>query len=263
MPAVIRWLRQAAFWCGYTLARRASDTDVRTLIQRLRPRQTGVPLIRLGGKGDGGYLIPDDLAGIEYCFSPGVNYTADFENALADRQIRSFLADYSVEQPPLLRPEFVFDRKFIGARDDQVYMTFGRWKDKYLPDYAGELLLQMDVEGSEYEVVLNTPSELLAMCRIIVVELHALERMFDGFAYRIIKACVDKLLHDFYVVHAHPNNCSGMTRWNGIEIPHVMELTLYNRRRAAPGDYCREFPHPLDADNCRDRPSITLPRNWR
>ncbi len=260
---MIRLLRRLAFRRGYTLARRVSDADVRNLIHSLRPRQTPVPLIRLGGAGDGGYLIPDDLAGIEYCFSPGVNRTADFESALADRHIRSFLADYSVEQPPLWRPEFVFDRKFIGSWDDEVYMTFSHWKDKYLPGYDGDLLLQMDIEGSEYEVILNTPSDLLAACRIIVIELHALERMFDPFAYRIIKACLDKLLRNFYVVHAHPNNCSGLTAYNGIEIPHVLELTLYNRCRAAPGDYCREFPHPLDVDNCRERPSVTLPAAWR
>jgi hypothetical protein len=263
MRAVIRWLRRLAFRRGYTLARRVAVGDVSSLIQSLRPRQTAVPLIRLGGNGDGGYLVPDDLSGIEYCFSPGVNRTADFENALAERGVRSFLADYSVEQPPLLRPEFVFDRKFIGSWDDETYMTFGRWKDKYLPGYQGELLLQMDIEGSEYEVILNTTSELLSACRIIVVELHALERLFDPFAYRIIKACVDKLLRDFYVVHAHPNNCSGVSSFNGIQIPHVVELTLYNRRRAAPGDYCREFPHPLDVDNCRNRPSVTLPTGWR
>jgi hypothetical protein len=225
--------------------------------------QSGVPLIRLGGNGDGGYLIPDDLDGIEYCFSPGVNRTADFENALAERGIRSFLADYSVEQPPLMRPEFVFDRKFIGAWDDQVYMTMSSWKDRHLPGYDGELLVQMDIEGAEYEVILNTPSDLLRSVRILVVELHALERMFDPFAYRIIKACMDKLLQQFFVVHAHPNNCSGITAYDGIEIPHVVELTLYNRARSTPGAPCDKFPHLLDVDNCSGRPAMALPPGWR
>lgn len=258
-----QWLRRAAFWRGYTLARRAADADVRELIRTLRPRRAIAPLIRVGGNGDGGYLIPDDLAGIEYCFSPGVNRTADFENALADRNIRSFLADYSVERPPLLRPEFVFDRKFIGARNDDTYMTLGAWKDKYLPGYIGDMLLQMDIEGSEYEVILNAPSELLGSFRIIVLELHSLERLFDPFAFRIMQGCFEKLLSDFYVVHAHPNNCSGVTAYNGIEIPSVIEFTLYNRRRGAPGPLREDFPHALDVDNCKQRPTVTLPRCWR
>src|SRR5580692_5590504 len=134
---------------GYTLARRVADTDVRALIQSLRPRCCEAPLIRLGGAADGGYLIPDDLAGIEYCFSPGVNYTSDFENDLADRHIRSFLADHSIDRPPRMRSEFVFDRKFIGAINNETFMTLAAWKDKYLPGYGGDMLLQMDIEGDE------------------------------------------------------------------------------------------------------------------
>ena len=47
---------------------------------RARPdRKTAASELReeidfgIGGAGDGGYLVPDDLDGIEYCFSPGVN----------------------------------------------------------------------------------------------------------------------------------------------------------------------------------------------
>ncbi len=263
MRAVKRWLRRAALSRGYTLAPKVSDDEVCDLIRWLRPRRCDAPLIRLGGPRDGGYLIPDDLEGIEYCFSPGVNRTVDFETALADRHIRSFLADYSVPQPPVTRPEFVFDRKFIGVMDDEIHMTLQSWKAKYLPDYAGELLLQMDIDGGEYEVLLSTPLELLAQFRIIVIELHALDRLFDRFAFGIMRSCFRKLLSLFYVVHAHPNNCSGMIVHNGLEIPQVIELTLYNRRRAEPGDYRSDFPHALDVDNCAKRPPLALPSCWR
>jgi len=248
---------------GYTLAPKVPDHDVLSLIRRLRPHSCAAPLIRLGGNADGGYLIPDDLAGVEYCFSPGVNYTAEFENDLADRKIRSFLADYSIESPPKMRPEFVFDRKFIGAVNNEVYMTLDAWKDKYLAGYAGEMLLQMDIEGGEYEVLLSTPTELLAAFRIIVLELHSLERLFDPFAFAIMKTCFEKLLSHFFVVHAHPNNCSGMLECQGIGIPEVMEMTFYNRARCVPGPGRVDYPHALDVDNCRSRPAIALPSCWR
>jgi hypothetical protein len=247
---------------GHTLAPRVADAEVLSLIRSLRPYGCAAPLIRIGGNGDGGYLIPDDLEGIEYCFSPGVNYTAQFEDELANRNIHSFLADYSVEQPPIMRPEFVFDRRFIGANDDGKFMTLAAWTHKYLPGYAGELLLQMDIEGGEYEVLLSTPLALLASFRIIVLELHWLDRLFDPFAFGIMKACFEKLLSRFYVVHLHPNNCSGMSEHHGIEIPWVIEMTLYNRSRSEPGAHCHDFPHPLDADNCRGRPSFILPQCW-
>jgi hypothetical protein len=256
-------LRRAAMSQGYTLGPKVEDTDVLELIRRLRPRNCGSPLMRVGGNGDGGYLIPDDLEGVEYCFSPGVNDSAAFEAELADRHIRSFLADYSVERPPVIRPEFVFDRKFIGANDNGIFMSLSAWKNKYLAGYQGDCLLQMDIEGGEYEVILSTALALLASFRIIVLELHSLERLFDPFAFGIMASCFEKLLSSFYVVHAHPNNCSGVLRRNGIEIPEVMELTLYNRARSAPGSYCADFPHPLDVDNCLGRAPLPLPQCWR
>jgi hypothetical protein len=257
-----RLLRRTALSRGYTLAPKVGDAAVLELIRRLRPRACAAPLVRVGGNADGGYIIPDDLAGIEYCFSPGVSDTAAFEAELADRNIRSFLADYSVSGPPVLRPEFVFDRKFIGASDQGDFMTLATWKDKYLDGYRGELLLQMDIEGGEYDVILSTPPQLLASFRIIVLELHSLERLFDPFAFAIIRSCMEKLLCHFFVVHAHPNNCSGLLRHHGIEIPEVMEMTFYNLQRGTAGAYRSDFPHALDVDNCRGRAPMPLPGCW-
>lgn len=257
------WIQRAAMRRGYTLGRRAADAEVLELIRALRPRSCAVPLIRLGADADGGYLIPDDLDGIEYCFSPGVSTTADFEWQLADRGIRSFLADYSVPAPPLSRADWVFDRKFIGGLDNETCMTMASWKDKYLPGYDSDMLLQMDIEGDEYEVILSTPIDLLASFRIIVIELHSLKRLFDRFAFRVMQTFFDKLLSRFYVVHAHPNNNGGVFRHCGIEIPDLMEMTFYNRDRGGIGPVRRDYPHPLDADNCPSRPSITLPACWR
>lgn len=39
----------------------------------MRPKPSPVPLVRIGGDWDGAYLVPDDLAGVAACFSPGVN----------------------------------------------------------------------------------------------------------------------------------------------------------------------------------------------
>jgi hypothetical protein len=258
-----RLLRDAAFSLGYCLTSQVGNADVLRLIRSLRPRECGRPLIRIGADGDGGYLIPDDLDGIEYCFSPGVNTTAVFEEQLAARNISSFLADYSVSGPPQIRPEFVFDRKYIGATNSDTFMTLNSWKDKYLAGYSRDLILQMDIEGCEYESILSVSDEILSLFRIIVVEMHWLDRLFDPFAFRIMNAFFKKLLGKFYVVHLHPNNCGGCVKKDDLEIPHVMEMTFYNHRRACPGQYRTDFPHPLDADNCLRLPTMPLPACWR
>ena len=59
--------------------------DVQNLINALHPRTVAKGLIRLGPEGDGGYLIPNDLAGISACFSPGVSAVSGFEKDCAER----------------------------------------------------------------------------------------------------------------------------------------------------------------------------------
>ena len=256
------FIKALAFAARIDLARRTRDDDILQLLTQLRPLSCGRELIRIGPDGDGGYLLPDDLEEIHYCFSPGVGSTVGFESALADRNIRCFLADYSVQSLPVNRPEFTFDKKYLGANDTDVSFTLKSWIGKYLKDCDVPLLLQMDIEGNEYEVLLNTPTEVLASFRILVIEFHHLHRMFDSFLFSLYKACFERILQHFYVAHIHPNNCCGSLKKSGIEIPRHMEFTFYNRNRVACSTYQQQFPHPLDRDNVPGNRRLRLPRCW-
>jgi hypothetical protein len=255
-------IKDAAFAMGFNLTTQLSADEVRTLVRTLRPVDCGIDLIRIGPRGDGGYLIPNDLEGIEYCFSPGVSALADFESHLATLGIKSYLADYSVDAPPIHRPELTFDKKFLGANDSETFFTLESWMNKYLPESSGDLLLQMDIEGFEYEVILSTPPKILDGFRIMVIEFHFLEKLFDPFTYRLYKACFDKLSTMFHVAHLHPNNCCGSVRKGDLEIPRAMEFTFYNKRRVSRTEYTQALPHPLDSDNVSHRESLLLPKSW-
>ena len=68
--------------------------EVIGLINFIHCNYEPVELIRIGGLNDGGYLFPDIFADIDYCFSPGVSYSASFEEHLANEyNIQSFLED--------------------------------------------------------------------------------------------------------------------------------------------------------------------------
>jgi len=247
---------------GFNLTSQTAPEDLLKLIRKLRPQNCGIDLIRIGGAGDGGYLVPDDFNGIEYCFSPGVNTISDFENQLADRGIKSFLADYSVDAPPILRPEFTFDKKFLGSTNNDKFMTLAFWKNKYLNNYAQDLILQMDIEGSEYEVILNAPDELLDQFRIVVIEFHSLQMLFEPIMFRILSACFEKLLKSFYVVHIHPNNCGDVVRRGNVEVPMGMEFTFLNKKRVGTTMPIHTFPNKLDKPNNPTGRNIRLPDCW-
>lgn len=89
--------------------------DLRSLLKRLRPLSTDKGLTRLGPKTDGGYLVPNDLAGISACFSPGVSSVSGFEKDCAERGMKVFLADKSVDRPAEEQPPFFASRKSSSA----------------------------------------------------------------------------------------------------------------------------------------------------
>ena len=215
----------------------------------------------MGESGDGGYLLPDDLEGIQYCLSPGVAETATFESNLERLGIKCFLADLSIESPPKNDPPFHFTRKFIGSRNTKEYMTLESWID-ILDDKDSDLILQMDIEGAEYESLLAVSDETLARFRILVIEFHEMGSLIDKSFFRFTNPMFVKILENFNVVHIHPNNSSNVVRYGSIEIPETLEITFLRKDRSKTLGFVRELPHPLDCTNAPQRPDIALPKNW-
>lgn len=246
---------------GVSLGMPSDQAALRTLLEKLHPVAGGHPMIRLGDAGDGGYVLPDDLAGIVACFSPGVDDRASFESDLAARGIRCFLADASVEKAPVEHELFEFLGKYLGVVDDETTIKLDTWVNDRCPGVA-DLLLQMDIEGAEWPVLLNVSEEVLRRFRIIVIELHNLDRLLDREGLTIIAATFARLLEHFAVVHNHPNNYGGIVTRGDIAIPRALEMTLLRRDRIADWTPVRAFPHPLDVDNAGDLPKIVLPASW-
>jgi hypothetical protein len=242
-------------------------TDVeklRSLIQRIRPLQAAHPLVRIGGVYDGGYLVPDDLQGIAACFSPGVANNASFEMDMLSRGVHSHLADYSVDGPPAGLQPMSFEKKFLGSFNSEVFTTLDQWvADKAGTSDHEDYLLQMDIEGAEYETLLAASSSTLRRFRIIVLEVHDVESWGCPPFFRLVQASFEKLLQDFHVVHSHPNNWCGVVNLNGIVSPKVFELTFLRKDRGPCTAAASAIPHPLDSPNIEWWPDMVLPPQWR
>src|SRR5262245_25942410 len=247
---------------GMHAAPRTPRSSVETLIRTLRPLDCGIELIRLGPDGDGGYLLPDDLDGIAHAFSPGVSTESGFEAALAGRGMQVFLADYSVEGPAVNHPRFVFDKRFVGCVTDERYITLDDWHAAKLANDSSELLLQMDIEGSEYETLLAASPDLIARFRIMIIEFHSLEQFWNEPFFAIVGRVFARLLATHAVVHIHPNNCCGSVTSAGLEIPRIAEFTLLRRDRLRATGFRTNFPHPLDRANVTVRAPLQLAPCW-
>ena len=261
MRALNRFLKSALLKRDMFVGPAVAPTQLAGFFRAIRPLTTEQKLIRLGGDADGGYLLPDDLDGVEICFSPGVSAVADFELDLTQRGIQCFLADAAVVAPPIQHPLFDFERKHLASRDADNAMRLASWLVAKAPD-GHDFILQMDIEGAEYDVILNTNDEVLQKFRIMVIEFHQLDRLADAFGFAFIRLAFEKLLQHFAIVHIHPNNSQRPVQFKGFEIPPVIEVTLLRNDRIAQSAPCRTFPHPLDRANVRKRGDLVLPRCW-
>jgi hypothetical protein len=247
---------------GWFCSSASFDHQVRALLRAMRPIATDRQLIRIGSPADGGYLLPDDLEGVRYCFSPGVANSSAFEADLASRGIESFMADYSVDGPAAESPMFHFSKRYLGAFTDNVFITLGDWVQTSVSPEDGDLILQMDIEGSEYDVIFDTPEEIWKRFRIATIEFHDLNAIFQPMGLNLLSLCMNKLLRVFEIVHIHPNNGGESIRLGALEIPRLIEVTLLRRDRIATRQAAISFPHPFDRPNFPEIPELELPECW-
>jgi len=236
-------------------------SEIQSLLKTLFPLSNDKELIRLGPKEDGGYLVPNDLAGIQACFSPGVSSVSGFEKDCTDFGMKVFLADKSVEGPAFEHELFSFTKKFVGVTSTDDFMTLDNWVASSLPGTNSDLLLQMDIEGYEYEVILSTSEDLMRRFRIIVAEFHQLDQLWSKPFFNLARRAFDKVLQTHSCVHIHPNNCWRSFKKDGLEIPPGMEFTFLRNDHIKHSSYQRTFPNPLDHDNTAN-PPLVLPKCW-
>lgn len=236
--------------------------EVLSLIQKLRPINTDKELIRVGSKGDGGYLVPNDLDNIEACFSPGVNDNSDFEVDCAKMGMKVFLADKSVNGPAIENDAFKFTKKFIGATTNDSFMTMDDWiKSSDLKDNS-DLMLQMDIEGFEYEAILSINDALLKRFRIITIEFHDLNQLWNKPFFNLASATFNKILQSHTCVHIHPNTANPCLKNEGIITPNILEITFIRNNRIKNLGFVTNYPHPLDCKNDDEHPDMVLPEIW-
>jgi hypothetical protein len=249
---------------GYIIKTINKTSMLKEFLKTLHPIESQFPLIRIGSDGDGGYLIPDDLNDIKYCFSPGVDYTANFEKDLIARGIKCYLADASVTKAPITDELIEFDPLYLGSNIENNYISLDKWIDS--KNVEGDLILQMDIEGSEFDVILNTDISTFERFRIIAIEFHKFDQIHDPQVLFFYHQYLNKLFTSHSIVHIHLNNYNGFRKLNDINLPKFIELTLHRNDRLDKSKIRKvnldNLPHPLDSDNINSRDHLPFPKEW-
>ena len=247
------------------LHKAAVNETLRRFVSRFREKYRAVELLRVGPKYDGGYLVPDILNEIDYCFSAGVGHTSDFEKDLYSKyRIRSFMLDASVDFPQLDGDFFKFEKKFLGIYDSGDVMTMSSWLGAHVSSESDRLLLQMDIEGSEYEVLAFEPAPVLSRFACMVIEFHDFHKLFDPNFCFVLNGIFEKIYTNFTIVHAHPSSYRKLIKNDGIAVPPTIEITFLRNDVLEGLEQIRELslPHALDNPNSAKHKEISLPEIW-
>jgi len=237
----------------------------RRLFQTLEPMSlVGAGKTRIGDKGDGGYVVPD----IDYrktktqdkiAYSFGVAGNAPWDMQMAKWGWDVFQYDGTIDVPPELHPRLHFYRLNISGLEnpppDQINVS------QIIKKHGHEgksIILQCDIEGSEWEMLKSMSEENLLQFEQIILEIHWF--YFDKELDSKI-AILEKLNKTHQCIHLHANNLGPVIFVKKFRmIPWSLEVT-YVRRKDWKFKPCYEtFPGRLDYPNTGLYPDIFIGR---
>lgn len=239
----------------YSIGIKFSISSIK-LMQQLQfflPKKMNSNLIRVGNKGDGGYLLPDILTDEFFCISVGSDKEWSFEKDLFDKyHIKSLIIDEKKKQPDDLYKQILYIPKFLGLKDSKRFISFNGILRllKINSIYPKKMILKLDIEGDEYAVLPTLDHKFLNNVLIIIIEFHNLDllqyRKFFNYFKGLI---VPKIFLDYTAVHLHPNNCCGFWSFKQIKFPKVAELTLIRKDLFNINTELATIPNLLDYKN--------------
>jgi len=184
---------------------------------------TPFPLVRIGPKQDGGYVIANGLD-YDLFISCGIANDIRFEESFLDiHKIKCIAFDGTISSFPTHRNNIKWIPKNIEFLNTK--------KTTNLKEYIqnnNKIFLKMDIEGSEFNWLDSMSETELEKFSQILIEFHW---PFDIYRSNMLK----KLNKTHYILHIHGNNFGHIVTINNnimpeIKLPEVFEVTYINKK---------------------------------
>lgn len=231
---------------------------IKVFLNSLNPIKTEYELIRVGGINDGGYLLPNDLYGLGGLISPGVGGSSSFELFFAEL-MPCYLIDPTIDKLPTQHKNFEFIKKFLGVSNDETTVSLDKLINEISPKRDIDLILQMDIEGFEWDVLKNINKNSLNNFRIMVIEFHGFHKIFnDTKTLSDVIKLFNEILDEFSVVHIHNNNCCNRIKIDNLYFSDLVEITFLRNDRIIQKFGHSEIPNKLDEKNVKRNKDFKL-----
>ena len=195
-----------------------------SIYQLLRPKDVyGKKKVRIGKEGDGGYVLLNDLENISIAYSFGIFNDVSFDLELAEKNIDVFMYDHTIQKLPFYNKKFHW-KKFglTGIKTNDFFMKTLK-QLIYENDHINEknMILKLDIEGSEWNVFSEVSGAILKQFKYILVEFH-FNNTYESQYIKIFK----KLNRTHQIFHLHCNNCGLMVKFDGYNICNSLEVSF-------------------------------------
>ncbi|MCC6717900.1 MAG: FkbM family methyltransferase [Acetobacteraceae bacterium] len=265
-PPARRWFAEidqmasdARSWRARQSGSAADQQAVLELMACLAPvRAVGVDKVRIGGLGDGGYVMLDDFAGVCGALSLGIGPDCSWDIAIAERGIDVHQYDHSVAGPPEPHARFRFFPTAIGGQSGAGCATLGDTVAKLPPAVDGRLVLKIDIEGAEWDALDAATADDLSRFSQIVGEFHGFADVLDAHWRQRAERVLGKILAGFALVHVHANNYGAFDVVANVAVADIVELSFASRAMYRFEATDEVFPTALDRPNLKEKPDIIL-----
>jgi hypothetical protein len=195
---------------------------IQELINELRPYSLPYKLVRVGNPiRDGGYGLYEKFtleSDAVYSFGVGeLPEQVEFDRQMASLGKKVYMYDYSVEGPPINHENFFFHKEFVSSANAYEFLKINGDLDKT------NLLGQIDIEGSEYEMLLNVDKNFFNHFSQLCFEFHKLNEVKKEHIETF------KMLNErYYLYHIHANNHTDVFDKSNT-IPETLELSFLRK----------------------------------
>jgi hypothetical protein len=214
--------------------------------------------IRIGSIGDGGYVQLNDLANITLALSFGINDNDSWDFDIATRGIAVKQYDYTVEHAPSKHPLLEFHKIKVAGVPGEGKVTLQDLIISHEKTEQPNIILKIDIEGSEWEVFDNIKEEQLTRVSQILCEFHGLSKLNHASFYTLALRVMQKIHKYFIPYHVHGNNNSCIVNIGNVAFPDVIEVSFANRKIFTACKSDEIFPTRFDYPNNPEFPDIFL-----
>ncbi len=229
------------------------------ILKMVEPMQViGFDKIRVGGDGDGGYVMIDDFGGVDAAYSLGIKDDVRWDLEIAKKGIEVYQYDHTIDALPATHKNFHWFKTGISAKPAEGYDSLPNLMALNGHAKSRNLLLKCDIEGYEWDMFAAMTPAQLAQFSQIVVEFHGFHELGKSRFAKTVKTAFANLAVNHRLVHVHGNNNTPMAIVGNLPMPVTMEMNFVRLVGKTMVPSQETFPTKLDTPCWPHRADLSL-----